>query len=132
MATPEEIVREFCAGVSKRDPELLRPLLADNVVYHNIGMPATKGLEETLANVAGQWAMFTGVYRYDMVNIAASGNVVLTERTDVIGTEGNSVPVPVMGTFEVDGGKITHWRDYFDSALVGKMMQGEDVSALLP
>src|SRR5690606_27481852 len=112
MTAPEEIVRQFCDGVSKRDPDVLRPLLADDVVYQNVGMPATVGIEEVLANVAGQWAMFPGVYRFDMVNLAAAGDVVLTERVDVVGAEGNAMPVPVMGTFEVRDGRIARWRDY--------------------
>ncbi len=95
-------------------------------------MVATKGIDAVIANVAGQWQMFDGVYRFDIVHLAAAGDVVLTERVDVIGTAGAAMPVPVMGTFEVSDGKISHWRDYFDSALVGKMMSGEDFGALVP
>ncbi len=131
MASPEEVVREFCEAVSKRDAELLRPLLADDVVYHNIGMEPSKGVETVLANIAGLWAMFAGVYEFQVRHIAANGNVVLTERVDVVGAEGNAAPVPVMGTFELSGGRITHWRDYFDAGLVGKMMSGDDVSTLV-
>jgi len=41
-------------------------------------------------------------------------------------------PVPVMGTFEVRDGRIVQWRDYFDMALTGRLMGGEDVRSLLP
>lgn len=132
VTTAEEIVREFCTAISKRDPALLRPLLADDIVYQNVGMPATTGIDDVLANIAGQWEMFSGMYRFDMVNIAAAGDIVLTERVDVVGAEGHSMPVPLMGVFEIRGAKISHWRDYFDSALLAKMSQGEDVSALVP
>ena len=45
----------------------------------------------------------------------ANGNVVLTERIDSFFFPGNTIALPVMGTFEVnDDGKITAWRDYFD------------------
>ena len=132
MATSEQVVRQFCDAVSKRDAELLRPMLADDVVYQNVGMPATTGIEDVLANVQGQWQMFSGVYEFQMVNIASAGDIVLTERIDVVGAEGQSNPVPLMGAFEVRDGKITRWRDYFDSSLIGKMMSGEDVTNLLP
>jgi limonene-1,2-epoxide hydrolase len=132
MNSPEQVVREFCAVVSKRDPDLLRPLLTDDIVYLNVGMPATTGIENVLANVAGQWQMFSGIYEFQLRHIAMVGAVVLTERLDVIGTAGQSLPIPVMGTFEVRDGKIAHWRDYFDSGLIGKMMSGEDVSTLVP
>jgi len=56
--TPEDVVREFCAAVSKRHPDLLRPLLAQDVTYQNIGMQASRGREATVENMAGQWAMF--------------------------------------------------------------------------
>jgi limonene-1,2-epoxide hydrolase len=46
--------------------------------------------------------------------IAAAGGTVLTERVDVFRFPGKEIPLPVMGTFEVAGGKIAAWRDYFD------------------
>jgi limonene-1,2-epoxide hydrolase len=132
--TPEEVVREFCAAVSKRDPELLRPLLAEQVVYQNVGTGTSRGVEQTMENVAGQWAMFAETYEFEIVNLAASGSVVLTERIDRVGPGGGApvAPVPVMGRFEVDSGKITAWIDYFDSALVGKLFAGESVEDLIP
>ena len=39
-------------------PESLRAYLADDVVYQNTGMPTAAGVDEVLANVAGQFAMF--------------------------------------------------------------------------
>jgi limonene-1,2-epoxide hydrolase len=132
MATSEQVVRGFCDAVGKRDVELLRPMLADDVVYQNVGMAATAGINDVLANLQSQWQMFAGVYEFRMVNIASAGDVVLTERVDVVGAEGQSYPVPVMGAFEVREGKIAQWRDYFDSALIGKMMSGDDVANLVP
>lgn len=129
--TAEEVVRHFCALVSKRDPDALREVLDDAVVYHNIGMPATKGLEATLANLAGQWEMFPATYEFAIRNLAADGDVVLTERVDRVGPEGVVAPIPVMGVFEVRDGKITVWRDYFDIGLTGKLLGGEDTSDLI-
>ncbi len=37
-----------------------------------------------------------------------------------------------MGTFEVRAGRIVQWRDYFDLALVSKLMAGDDAASLLP
>jgi limonene-1,2-epoxide hydrolase len=127
----EEVVREFCALVSKRDRDALRVVLDDEVVYHNIGMPASRGIEATLTNLAGQWEMFPATYDFEIRNIAATGSTVLTERIDRVGSPGLTAPVPVMGVFEVRNGKITAWRDYFDSGLVGKLFGGEDTSELI-
>src|SRR4051794_31311300 len=50
-------------------------------------------------------------------NIAAAGNVVLTERTEIFSHRAGVKPgfeLPVMGAFEFRDGKITAWRDYFE------------------
>jgi limonene-1,2-epoxide hydrolase len=49
-----------------------------------------------------------------VTNLAATGDVVLTERVDVFTTAEKSIELPVMGAFEVRDGKIAAWRDYFD------------------
>jgi limonene-1,2-epoxide hydrolase len=53
---------------------------------------------------------------------------------DYIQTPDGAKPaVPVMGTFVVgDDGKITRWTDYFDLTLTVKLLQGEDITALVP
>jgi limonene-1,2-epoxide hydrolase len=49
-----------------------------------------------------------------MLNLAAAGNVVMTERVDVFTYPDKSIELPVAGVFEVRGDKIAAWRDYFD------------------
>jgi limonene-1,2-epoxide hydrolase len=51
---------------------------------------------------------------FHVINIAANGPVVMTERVDVFKLPNKSFELQVMGTFEVSGGKISAWRDYFD------------------
>src|ERR1700722_15806302 len=97
----EEVVRQFCSLVSKRDAAALRPLLDDEITYHNIGMPAATGIQATLANIAGQWEMFPGTYEGEIRRLAADGDIVLTERIDRVGPPGLIAPVPVMGVFEI-------------------------------
>jgi limonene-1,2-epoxide hydrolase len=134
MSNPVDVVREFCALMEKRDPEALRPFITDDAVYQNVGMPATTGVEAILQNMGAQFAMFPDAYAFEIVNIAADGQVVLTERLDYIRTPAGTVAgVPVMGTFVVDDrGKITRWTDYFDVSLPIKILQGEDIRALVP
>ena len=47
--------------------------------------------------------------------IAAEGNAVLTERTDAMVFGPLRVQFWVCGVFEVHAGRITLWRDYFDT-----------------
>ncbi len=133
MADPIQVVRSFCDAMSKRDPEVLRQYLADDVLYQNTGMPAKRGVDEVVGDLAGQFAMFPDTYDYRMENIAGAGDVVLTERVDMInGFDGSLHGVPVMGTFVVGDERITRWTDYFDTGLIGKMLNGEDYTGLVP
>jgi limonene-1,2-epoxide hydrolase len=134
MSSPADVVRRFCALMEQRDAEALRPLLADGAVYQNVGMPAFTGPDAIVENMAAQFAMFPDAYAFEIVNLASEGSVVLTERLDYIQAPDGSKPaIPVMGTFVVDDeGRITRWTDYFDLNLTIKLLQGEDISALVP
>lgn len=134
MSNPVDVVREFCALMERRDPDALRPLLDDDAVYQNVGMPAFTGVDAIVENLSAQFSMFPDAYAFEIVNIANDGPVVLTERLDYIQTPDGAKPaIPVMGTFVVgDDGRITRWTDYFDLNLTIKLLQGEDISALFP
>jgi limonene-1,2-epoxide hydrolase len=117
MDTAEQVVRDFCDAVSKRDPEVLRPYLSDDVVYHNIPMDPAEGIEATMATID----MFLGIcegLEFEIHHLASDGAAVLTERTDTFTMQGKTAPLPVMGVFHVRDGKITAWRDYFDMGQV--------------
>jgi limonene-1,2-epoxide hydrolase len=128
-----QFVRDFCESMVKRDPEVARPYLADDAVYQNTGMAPTVGVDAIVENLAAQMGMFPNSYEYRIMNLVADGDVVLTERIDMIEDgQGRVHGVPVMGTFVVKDNKITRWTDYFDSALPAKMMTGEDYRGLVP
>jgi limonene-1,2-epoxide hydrolase len=120
--------------MEQRDAEALRPLLAEGAIYQNVGMPAFTGPDAIVENMAAQFAMFPDAYAFEIVNLASEGSVVLTERLDYIQTPDGSKPaIPVMGSFVIDDdGRITRWTDYFDLNLTIKLLQGEDISALVP
>jgi limonene-1,2-epoxide hydrolase len=129
----KEVVQKFCDGMVDRDAEALRPLLADEVVYQNAGMSAAEGIEATLAALAFQFEMFPDSYEYETINSVSEGDVVMNERLDYIrGPDGSRHGLPVMGSFVVRDGKIIRWTDYWDSALIAKMMSGEDYGSLVP
>lgn len=122
--TPADTVRAFCAAWGSGDMEDVYALMADDIVYHNIPLPVVHG-------VAGARA-FLGAFRFDEAEfrihaLAAEGDTVLTERTDRFRVGDAWMELPVMGVFEVAGGKIAKWRDYFD---MGQMNAG--MAALNP
>ena len=132
MGEAADVVRRFCDLMATRDTSALRPLLADAAVYQNTGRPASVGAEAIVQNLAGQFGAFPDSYEYKTINLAADGDVVLTERLDMIKTPTGVQGVPVMGAFVVRDGRITRWTDYWDTTLPAKMMTSEDVSALVP
>jgi len=115
MSEPIELVRQFCAAWGDgTDVDSIVAYFADDAVYHNIPVDPVTGREAIKATIA----MFTtGVEGIEFVmhNIAAHGDIVMTERVDIFRyAGGKTIELPVMGTFEVRDGKIVAWRDYFD------------------
>jgi limonene-1,2-epoxide hydrolase len=122
MPSAEQVVRDFCAAATTRDPAVLRSFFSDDVVYHNIPMDPAEGIEATMAVID----MFLGMceaLEFRVHHLASDGTTVLTERTDVFTINGKSAPLPVMGAFQVVDGKIAAWRDYFDMAQVTAMFE---------
>jgi limonene-1,2-epoxide hydrolase len=118
MESPIEVVRRFCAawsdGIGARD---LAAFFTDDAVYHNIPLAPITG-REAIANTIATFIRpgppgIEGI-EFRVINIAANGPVVMTERVDVFKLPDKSFELRVMGTFEVVGGKISAWRDYFD------------------
>ncbi len=132
MASATEVVREFCGAFGAKDVDTIARLLADDVVYHNVGMEPAVGKEASLATIQGFLDMSESL-EFDIHRLAAEGDTVLTERTDTFTINGTPAPVPVMGAFDLRDGRIVAWRDYFDMGLITKMMSGETVdSSVLP
>lgn len=116
----ERVVRTFCDAFDGRDAEALRPWFTDDVVYHNIPLDPAVGIDATIAFIDAFFGMCESM-TIETVHLAASGNVVLTERIDTFTIGDVVAPLPVMGTFEVRDGRISAWRDYFDLAQVTAM-----------
>ena len=121
MSEAEQIVDTFLAMWARPGgfADAIRRYFTDATVYENIGMSKTTGIAEGVA-LAEQ---FTGetpgaVIKVETLRSAANGSVVMNERIDsIVDGDGNvQMALAVMGVFEVEGGKITGWRDYFDTA----------------
>ena len=118
------LVREFCDAFGKgASPADLVEYFTPDAVYHNIPVEPAVGHEAIL----GLLNMFlTPVERVEfrVRNLVADGNTVLTERVDVFVLPNATIELPVMGTFEVNNGKIAAWRDYFDLNQYMSQLQG--------
>jgi len=106
-------VENFLYALQDEDFETADSLLADNIVWENVGWPTLRGRDRIMKvfrRVEGRAGFEVKIHR-----IAADGNAVLTERTDVLIFGRVRLQFWVCGTFEVHGGRITLWRDYFDA-----------------
>ena len=111
---PIDLVQRFCDTWATGDLDAIMAFLAEDAVYHNIPVDPVEGHDAIRTTIEGFTA---GVDRieFEVKAIAASGDVVLTERVDTFHRSGAApISLPVMGTFEVADGEIAAWRDYFD------------------
>lgn len=122
--SPIQVVESFLRAIEAKDLDRAAALLADQVVYQNVPLPADRGKPAVLKTLRA-FQRFVTDFEVRMKNIAERDGVVLTERVDVLSGPLVYLDIWVCGTFEVKDGKITLWRDYFDLAeCTGKLLVG--------
>jgi limonene-1,2-epoxide hydrolase len=106
------VVETFLYALQDQDFDTADASLADNIVWENVGYPTMRGRKR----IVGIFRRGQGRVGFEVKfhRIAAEGNAVLTERTDALIFGPVRMQFWVCGVFEVHGGKITLWRDYFD------------------
>lgn len=118
MESPIELVRRFCAAWSDNvSTAELAAFFSDDAVYHNIPLEPVVGRKAIANNIASfirPGAPGIESIQFRVINIAANGPVVMTERVDKFKLPKKSFELPVMGIFEVRDARISAWRDYFD------------------
>ena len=118
-----EVVNKFCVAWSRRNLDELMGYFTDDAEYQNIPMgPAAKG-KEAIKKVINTFLPMAKGLEFKVLHTAASGNVVFNERVDIFDLGGGKkIELPVAGVFEVSGGKVAKWRDYFDMAMYTKQL----------
>jgi limonene-1,2-epoxide hydrolase len=106
-------VEAFLNALQNEDFAAVEALFDDDLVYENVGFSRIRGGRRTaklLSRMQGRIGFQVKIHR-----IAADGSAVLTERTDALILGPLRVQFWVCGVFEVNNGRITLWRDYFDT-----------------
>ena len=114
-AENERVILEFMEAWSRLDPVELTSFFTDDGVYDNVPTTRNEGraaVQEVITGITEGWDEMV----WEVLTVVASGNVVMVERVDRTRAGGKSVDLPVVGVFELEGGKIKEWRDYFDVA----------------
>ena len=122
MATPNlaplETVRQFMQDMERLDYDAALKWVADDCHYENPPpLPVVQG-------PAGMRSLLEPFFAPTLENVfrvvreVENGPLVFLERLDRHRLADKWVELPVTGVFEVRGGKITYWRDYFDAATI--------------
>jgi limonene-1,2-epoxide hydrolase len=114
MGQNQRVVEDFIAAWNRNDVDEIMSFFVSDAIYHNIPVEPVTGTEairQVIEGFAGSATAVDWVVRE--IAESASGTV-LTERLDRFEIGGKWIELPVMGSFELSGGKISHWRDYFE------------------
>lgn len=106
-------VEGFLYALQDEDFDTAEAALADDLLYENVGYSKIRGgrtVGKMFRKMQGRIGFEVKFHR-----VAADGNAVLTERTDALIFGPLRLQFWVCGIFEVHDGRITLWRDYFDS-----------------
>jgi limonene-1,2-epoxide hydrolase len=128
------VVENLLKALQNQDFDTVGALLADDLVYENVGLPTLRGgarVTKLFRRMQGRMGFEVTFHR----NVA-NGSTVLNERTDALVFGPLRLQFWVCGVFEVRDGRITLWRDYFDMFDFGKAtlrgLLGVAVPALRP
>ncbi len=123
MSESEKVVRDFCKAWERKDMDELVGFMTDDAVYHNIPLQPAVG-HEAIKGVMQMFVPMSKEIEFKILNLAANGDTVITERVDSFVMDGGTISIPVAGVFEVKDGKIAAWRDYFDMQQFMSQMPG--------
>lgn len=115
MSGPAQTVERFLELLTRNELDAASELLAEGVEYSNVSLPTIWGrgsVRRALRHTLGRHGVGFEVYTHA---ISASGDTVLTERTDVLKL-GRRLRIQfwVCGRFDLRDGEIVLWRDHFD------------------
>lgn len=121
MTDNAQIIRDFIAAWSRLDADELIDYFTEDGTYYNMPMDPVSGRENVLALIKGFLSTWTET-EWVILNLVADGDVVIAERLDKTKAGDKAVDLPCTGVFEMRGGKIAVWRDYFDMGTYASAM----------
>jgi limonene-1,2-epoxide hydrolase len=117
MPTPLEIVSAMTAAMAMKDYDTACRHFAPGCEYTNLPMDTVSGPEGVRAVLEPFFAP-TIENEFITIRSAVQGNTVFLERLDRHRLADKWVELPVTGVFELQDGKITVWREYYDLATI--------------
>ncbi|MET7773494.1 limonene-1,2-epoxide hydrolase family protein [Nocardia sp. NPDC005366] len=105
-------VREFLTALELGAVGEALELLDPEIVWKNTSLPDVRGAERVGGLLRGLSRDQLG-FAVEMHHIAADGDIVLTDRTDILRFGPVRIAFWVTGTFELREGRIVLWHDHF-------------------
>jgi limonene-1,2-epoxide hydrolase len=121
MSDNERIIRDFIATWPSLDVDKIVDFFTEDGIYYNMPIAPVAGREQLRGFIATFLKDWTKT-NWDILNIAAAGDVVIAERVDHIYVGDKQIDLPCCGVFELENGKIKVWRDYFDLATYSRAL----------
>jgi len=112
----EQVVNGFIEAIGRKDEAAAMAFVADDCYYDNVPVGDMTG-KDKMAEFLAPMFKGSGPVAFEIHRQTATGNIVMNERTDRFMMKGKEIAIPVAGVFEVNGDKITFWRDYFDNGM---------------
>jgi len=120
-AENEKLVTDFCQSWTRKNVDEILGYLNDDCFYHNIPMEPCVG-KAAIREFIEPFMKDADTVNFEIKHTTSAGNVVMNERDDRFVMGPKKIELPVAGVFEVRGGKISAWRDYFDLTTFTKQM----------
>lgn len=111
--TPAELVTAFIRAVERKDVAAATAMVTDDVSYENMPFGPIVGRDAMAQTLEGFLAPASEV-DWQILRQVEVGDVVINERLDRFKIGDGWLELPIAGIFEITGGKIRLWRDYFD------------------
>jgi limonene-1,2-epoxide hydrolase len=105
---------EFLHRLQAGDLDGACSLLSSDVEYINVSLPTIRGRDEVRRALGRMMGLKGAGFEVVIHAAAADGDVVLTDRTDVLILGRVRIEFWVYGRFVVRDGEIAMWRDSFD------------------
>ena len=124
MSANIEVVNGLMRSFEELDVEKTLSFFSSDAVWTNVPIgPPARGIEE-IRKAMGSFGFTPEAVEFVIHHTAenAEAGVVMNERTDRFKTEKGWLEIRVMGTFELNDGKVQEWRDYFDMAEFQKQL----------
>lgn len=114
------------AAWGRHDVDGVLALVAEDIEWHyHVGSPPVHGAA-AMRSFLDKLKQHQRESRWRLIRSAESGDSVFIEAVeDYLNPNGHRVQVPYAGVYQINEGRISHWRDYVDLGSLMKAEKGE-------